>query len=270
MQGVSVSSGFRNLSVLSYLWKAAVLKVFPTFPHTPPRASQSQRESTAHCCLYPHINELTRTIYAYMFQRSLRSVSYGGVVPTSARSQLSSGEGSPVMCVRFLTCAPIEPHGCHQRSATETQTHFRTKKAEARKPSESQKWHNGNNERRLHAAEDVEGCPWPSGKLVFILLPGLHRWWTKKSKEVTCVWLGSDLVVQSYEVQPCLEKLLCSDWILEQRHLRHLVESQPTHKGWSDISQVACLQANESWPEGRPVALVTSASESWREPEGGK
>lgn len=39
-----------------------------------------------------------------MFQRSLRSVSYGSVVQTTAGSQHSSGGGSPVMCVKFLTC----------------------------------------------------------------------------------------------------------------------------------------------------------------------
>lgn len=129
---------------------------------------RSQRESTAYCCLFPHINTLTRTIYAYTFQRALRSVSYGGVVQTCAAVPAQPGRGKPCHACQvpdMLHWYQWNLRGV-TRGALQKHKHILAqKKAVAQKPAECQKWHNENNESRLHSAKDVEGCLWPLGKL---------------------------------------------------------------------------------------------------------
>lgn len=126
---------------------------------------RSQRESTAYRCLYPHINKLTHRICVYISEGSqIRLIRRRGADFSAVPAQLGRRKPCHVSGFWRVALIPIEPHGCHQRSAAEAQTH-----SHAQKPGECQKWHNENNESRLHTAKDGEGCLWSPGKLVFIL-----------------------------------------------------------------------------------------------------
>lgn len=176
------SCSFEQLSgseCFELFFKGSSFQSLPDIPaHTTAICLTEVKESQQHTVVYTHTSINSHIVYAYTFQRALRSVSYGGVAQTSAWSQHSSGGGSLVMCVRFLTCCTdtdrtsrVSPEE-HCRS---TNTHTHKKKTDAQKPGECQKWHNENNECRLHTAKDGEGCLRPPGKQFFILLPGLHQ-----------------------------------------------------------------------------------------------
>lgn len=115
----------------------------PDIPaHTTAICLTEVKESQQHTVVYTHTSINSHIVYAYTFQRALRSASYGGVVQTSAWSQHSSGGGSLVMCVRFLTCCTdtdrtsrVSPEERCRSTNTLTNTHTHTNKQTHKSPA---------------------------------------------------------------------------------------------------------------------------------------
>lgn len=194
---VAVYSSFRNLNVLSYFSKATVLKVFPTFPHTQARASQKSKRVNSVLLFIPtHQWTHTRHICVYVSEVSqIRPIWRRGA--DFCRGPSTARVGEALSCVSgFLTCcndtdrtSRVSPEERSRNTNTFSRACKKKWIAVAQKPGECQKWHNENNESRLPPAKDVEGCLWPSGKVVFIFItwpPPVMNIKNKK-EEVTCV-----------------------------------------------------------------------------------